>query len=332
MSKIARTIPTFLVFGLLGALLRISMGVEVPAADKNAGGQEQHTTARFHVVGYLPDYRAANIDPDVGKYLTDLVYFSAVPDPSGGVNFDSVKPESIQMLRKMKQRHHIAILVCIGGWERSAGFPQLAASSKARQRFVAAATRFCIDNDFDGIDIDWEHPADETQQRDYAALLAALKQGFEPHHLQLTMAVAGWQDLPAGAFQSVDRIHLMAYDSEGRHSTYEFAQADVQRLAQRGAPLDKICLGIPFYGRGVKDRSQELSYAQIVNKFRPATEVDEVDGIYFNGVKTVETKTRFALTSKIAGVMAWEIGQDTRDDSSLLRAIRKVADDLRADK
>jgi hypothetical protein len=123
MAHIARTVPLFLVLWLCVALVHKSQNVAVLADDKNAGGQEQRNKRGFHVVGYLPDYRAANVDPDVGKYLTDLIYFSASPDPSGDVNFESLKPENIQMLRKMKQRHHVALLVCIGGWERSARTP-----------------------------------------------------------------------------------------------------------------------------------------------------------------------------------------------------------------
>ena len=68
-----------------------------------------------------------------------------------------------------------------------------------------------------------------------------------------------------------------------------------------------------------------MTYAQIVREFKPQPEVDEVDGIYFNGINSVERKTKFALSSKLAGVMAWEIGQDTSDESSLLRAVNRVA-------
>jgi GH18 family chitinase len=117
----------------------------------------------------------------------------------------------------------------------------------------------------------------------------------------------------------------MAYDAEGRHSTYEFAESDVGRLVNQGVPAAKICLGIPLYGRGVNDRSRELGYSQIMARFKPGAEVDEMDGLYFNGISTVERKTRLALSTKLAGVMAWEIGQDADGDSSLLRAIHRVA-------
>ena len=53
-------------------------------------------------------------------------------------------------------------------------------------------------------------------------------------------------------------------------------------------------------------------------------DVDEVDGIYFNGIKTIERKTQFAIKKGLGGVMIWEIGQDASGDSSLLKAIQSA--------
>jgi chitinase len=288
----------------------------------NAGAKS--TTPKFHVVGYLPEYRIADIDVEVGQYLSDLVCFSARAGPEGDLNLKGIKPEHIQKLTAIKERHPVALLLCVGGWNRSGGFPELAASPAAREKFTAALVEFCRANQFDGVDLDWEHPASETEYRDYATLLAETRKAFEPRHLQLTIAVAGWQVLPAEAIQAADRIHLMAYDAEGKHSTCEFAEADVGRLIKHGVPPGKICLGLPFYGRDVKDRSRELTYSQIVKKFEPDADVDEVDGVYFNGATTIERKTKFALAAKLGGVMAWEIGQDATGERSLLRAIKRA--------
>jgi hypothetical protein len=213
----------------------------------------------------------------------------------------------------------------VGGWERSKGFPKLAAAPAAREKFVATVTNFCLENRFAGVDIDWEHPASDAEYRDFATLLAAIRKGFEVHHLQLTIAVAGWQTLPAEAIAAVDRVHLMAYDAPGRHSTYEFAEADVARLVKSGVPPAKICLGVPFYGRSIHDQAKTLPWSEIVSRFKPASGVDEVEGLYFNGIATIERKTNFAMQQKLAGVMVWEIGQDASGDESLLRAISRTA-------
>jgi hypothetical protein len=278
----------------------------------------------FRVVGYLPDYRMKTLDPSVGLFLTDLVYFSAEAEPSGELNLRRLRAKDVQRLQQIKAKYGVRLLLCVGGWGRSRGFPQLAGSPQARQRFVTAVTRFCLENRFDGIDLDWEHPANATERQNHAALLTALKKGLAPHKLRLTVAVAGWQVLSADAVKAVDDIHLMAYDGRGRHSTYEFAQAEVARLEKQGVPAARICLGVPFYGRGVKEKARVLTYAELVRKYRPAADVDEVDGIYFNGLKTVERKTKYALARKLGGVMVWELGQDAGGEASLLRAIHRI--------
>jgi GH18 family chitinase len=50
-----------------------------------------------------------------------------------------------------------------------------------------------------------------------------------------------------------------------------------------------------------------------------------VDGIYFNGIDTVQKKVCYVRQNGFGGVMIWELGQDTADDSSLLRAASQAA-------
>jgi chitinase len=307
------------------ALILLLLTRSLSAGEGRSHETEPVTQARFRVVGYIPEYRMSSLDPAVAKEVTDLVYFSAQPVSSGELDTKRLRPEHIQALRKMKDEHGIALFLCVGGWGRSAGFAPLAASPPARERFVAEVTRFCQENHFDGIDLDWEHPANESQARDYGALLAAIKGSFAPKKLELTVAAAGWQALSAQAIEAVDRVNLMSYDANGRHSTFEFAKADVARMVKNGVPPSKICLGVPFYGRGVEDRSKSLGYREIVRKYNPGASVDEVDRIYFNGIETIERKTRYALESGLGGIMIWELGHDTRDEHSLLRAIHRIA-------
>jgi GH18 family chitinase len=116
----------------------------------------------------------------------------------------------------------------------------------------------------------------------------------------------------------------MAYDHEGRHSTFENARADVDALVGQGVPRSKICLGVPFYGREIAKPDAAMAYADIVRQYRPGPEVDEAGGIYFNGAGTIQRKARYAMENHLGGLMIWELGQDTNDDTSLLRAIHEI--------
>jgi chitinase len=306
----------------------IVMLAGIPAAEPDVAwsddvveGGRNPPKVGFHVAGYVPEYRIANLDPGVGAILTDLICFSAEPSPSGELVRDRLKPDDIKKLRAVKDEHGVALSLCVGGWGRSNNFAAVAAQKTSRERFAEAATGFCLDNHFDGIDIDWEHPATQSEQRNYGKLLAALKQRFSARRLTLTIAVAGWQPLSAETIAAVDRIHLMAYDGPGRHSTFDFAVADVARLERAGVPRSKICLGLPFYGRDLKNPDRSLTYSEILAKYHPNPETDEVDGMYFNGVRTVERKVRYAMSTGLAGVMIWELGQDAPGQQSLLRVV-----------
>jgi GH18 family chitinase len=315
-----------LVIGALAAVLAGAVLVARPAVVHRPAAESLHQREAplIPVIAYLPDYRLAAIDPSVCSSLTDLIFFSIEPKPTGALDLAHLRPEAVTQLREWKQRYHLRLLVSLGGWTRSKGFGPMATDDKARGRFVQELTRLCRDNPFDGADFDWEHPANAAEEDAYAMLLTETKQAFQPHGLLLTVTLAAWQKLRKDGYEAVDRVHLMAYDHDGRHSTFEDSRADVDRLASQGVPRNKICLGVPFYGRNVTKPDQTMTYAEIINRYHPAPEVDEVDGMYFNGIQTIQQKTRYVRESHLGGLMIWELGQDTTDDTSLLRAIHQV--------
>jgi GH18 family chitinase len=284
----------------------------------------QETAAGFRLVGYLPDYRAADFDPAAARGLTDLIVFSAQPDKDGGLNRDRLKRVPWARLREFKTRERVRLLLCVGGWGRSTHFPAVAASDETRRAFVQVAVRACLDERLDGIDLDWEHPRNGQEEAGYAALLAACREGFRPHGLVLSVTLAAWQKLPREAFGSVDAVQIMSYDHKGRHATFEAAQADVKALLAQGAPAGKLVLGLPFYGRPIAGGRDALTYRQILARYRPAPDADEVEGVFWNGPATIRRKTQFALESGLGGVMVWELGQDAAGKESLLEAIHEA--------
>jgi GH18 family chitinase len=290
-------------------------------AGRNAGRSREFG---FQVIGYLPDYRLKSFDPAAAAGVTDLIFFSIECKPSGELDRRRLSDDALRRLREVKDRHGVRLIIAVGGWNRSKGFAPMATDAAARARFVNELAQLCRDERIDGVDFDWEHPKNAAEEEAYAALLKAMTQALAPSGSLVSVTVAAWQNLPPAAFEVADRVHLMAYDHDGQHSTLERAKADVEMLVRKGAPKRKICLGVPFYGRGIRDRARTQTYSEIMRQHKPAPSVDEVDGFYFNGIETIQAKTRFAKDSGLGGVMIWELGQDTNDDTSLLQAIRSV--------
>ncbi len=295
------------------------------ADDKTPQGLGSGATqpaSAFRVVGYLPDYRLDTFDELAARCVTDLVVFSAEPEASGRLDTKRLAPNQLRRLKQIKQRTRVGLILCIGGWDRSKEFAAMSASAESRKRFVQEVTRFCLDHRFDGTDFDWEHPANESEQQNYARLLIETKTAFQDHGLAVSVTIAAWQQLTPAAFQAVDAVHVMAYDQEGRHSTFDGAQRDIQSLLDRKVSANKLLLGVPFYVRGITARDRTLTYAEIVQKYSPASEIDEIDGVSFNGPRTIERKVDFAKSSRLGGVMIWELGQDAPGDRSLLNVIQ----------
>jgi chitinase len=274
----------------------------------------------FRIVGYLPDYR--EFDPRVASHLTDLIVFSAEPTATGTLDLKRLKSTLGAKIRAFKTRERVRLILCVGGWERSTHFAAVTASDVLRQAFVKVIVKTCLDERFDGIDLDWEHPKNDAEQTGYTKLLEELQQAFSPHGLVLSVTIAAWQKLPVKAFDAVDWVQVMAYDHPGRHATMDAAKSDIKTLIDGGAPARKLTLGLPLYGRDVIKNERVMTYREIVAKHRPGPAIDEIDNLYFNGPDTIARKTEFAMEAGLAGVMVWELGQDASGDQSLVKRIR----------
>ncbi len=278
--------------------------------------------AKFVVVGYLPDYRITGVAPERIAPVTDLVYFGLEPPADGRLPPSPVAPTTLQRLREIKRVANCRLLLCVGGWNRSGGFPTLTMSDAARRRFIAGLLEFCQKNDFDGVDYDWEHPRGADQLNAYVRLLAETKAAFRDSQLLVTVAQAGWQNLGKAAYSAVDRVHLMSYDHEFPHATFAKSRADVDRLVGWQCPPARIALGLPFYGRN--NANEARTYSELASQKTIDPKLDRIDGFAFNGKATITRKVQFAATRELAGIMIWELGQDaSTNDESLLMTIHR---------
>jgi chitinase len=182
-------------------------------------------------------------------------------------------------ITRLKQKHsHLKFLISVGGWTDSGPFYEMAAADESRQTFAQSCADFLKTYpQFDGIDIDWEHPVSGGLQpgsprdaRNYVTLLATLRKAIGPAKLLTVAASASPRGIDPIEYADMagilDWVSVMTYDfhTGGTRTGFNSALYNhddpsnprlnlhdaVQAIAAKGIPRSKLVAGVPFYGRG----------------------------------------------------------------------------------
>ncbi|XP_008184295.1 probable chitinase 10 isoform X2 [Acyrthosiphon pisum] len=229
---------------------------------------------------YLP----SDIDPSL---CTHIIYGFAVLDNDEltirahdtWADFDNFFYRKVTALKKFG----VKVLLAIGGWNDSAGskYSELVNNPLARSKFVEHVVGYLKQNDFDGLDFDWEYPkcwqvdckrGPKSDKEGFSRLLLDLREAFDKEGFLLSAAVspnkvvidAGY-DVPLLS-ATLDWISVMAYDYHGQwdkktgHVAPMYSHPDdfdmtynanftLYYWVNQGADPRKLIMGMPTYGQ-----------------------------------------------------------------------------------
>ena len=219
------------------------------------------------------------------RKLTRINYAFALIQSGRIVTESPVDAPNLTTLVALKRENpSLKVLISVGGWLGSGNFSDMALTRESRARFVDSVIAFIEQYQLDGLDIDWEYPAQSgagnrfrpEDKRNYTLLMMDMRQRFRSEQrklgrpLLLSVAAGASQDFldhteMSRVAHSVDTVNLMAYDYyepdsdkiTGNHAPLYADPADPERASadasireyvDAGVPARKIVLGVPFYG------------------------------------------------------------------------------------
>jgi chitinase len=177
----------------------------------------------------------------------------------------------------LRNKGPLKALLSVGGWG-AGGFSPAVATAESRAIFVASLMDIVDDYGFDGVDMDWEYPCDnsagiEASPEDkphFTALMTLLREKLGGERL-LTMAAGASascvRDLEIQKLaELLDFLNVMTYDMlnwsiSGHHTSLYPSDISrsrcgsemVQLYREAGMPAEKIMYGAAFYARVYRD-------------------------------------------------------------------------------
>ena len=323
------------------------------------------------VLAYYTEYSDAL--PDV-SLLTHINYaHGRFHNPStGDGGIDVTSPEKLKKIVALKsQNPNLKVMLMIGGWgEKADGFSMMARSATKRTAFCQSVKQIIETYKLDGVDIDWEYPtypaegngADPSDTQNFNLVLKELRQTIGSSKIisYASSANAKYVDWKT-AIQYIDYVNVMTYDMGSapdghnsplyRSNKFDHRSCDesIGLHKSAGIPLDRLVLGIPFYGKSEKNPSTQIfeysvKYREIpdilekgmykgkkmsvtvTRKWEPTSKVPYlVDSngknvLSYDDPESVDLKGKYVLSKGLLGAMFWEYRHDT-DKQTLLKAL-----------
>ena len=236
---------------------------------------------------------------------------------------DHVIPQNSQnipdSLTKYAHRNGVRVLLSIGGgWGRGASAMNWIASDSTRmQTYVDATLAFAKRHGYDGIEVDWEPPANLDDNSRLIRLYRRQLSHWTPRgELVLAVVNRSYEMYDLAFVDSVDQYNIMLYDMISNNDNvvgfnaplyppsqaypslwrwqgnyqgilnglYDSTWSGPRRWIALGMPASKIGVGIPFYGYTFPDRTlpdqPRSSSSPVFTKYETVMKALNSGGVY----------------------------------------------------
>ena len=135
-----------------------------PAPEFQAEGVKPTDTAKVFV-GYLYGHPRTS----TSGYTLISATRSSSADEEGNVRKDRNVPS--RDLTAEAHQAGVKVLLSLGGWGWDKQFAAIVSKPEAEDRYVKSVMAIVTDNDYDGIDLDWEYPDNEKEVAGFERLV-----------------------------------------------------------------------------------------------------------------------------------------------------------------
>ena len=207
-----------------------------------------------------------------------------------------------------------------GEWKK------MMADATARTRFASEVKKIIEQYDFDGVDFDFEWPANASEYNNYSATVIQMRSTLGKYvYFTASLHPVSFKISPE-AIDALDFISYQCYGPAVMRFPYEQFVKDGEAAVAYGIPKNKLVMGVPFYG---STGSLIAAYCDFVNDGLATTNEDTYtykgNTYTFNSIETIRKKARYVCEEDYAGIMSWDLATDIdiTNNKSLLKVIKE---------
>ena len=373
---------------LLFSVILLTSCSEKPKTDEiSETGRIENAKIIAYVHGWQDNWGVNN---EKANQITHINYAFANIKDGKVIEGNDSDGEVFEKLNQLKQvNKDLKILISVGGWGWSKNFSDAVLTENSRQVFANSAIDFMLRHKIDGVDLDWEYPGQigdnnvfrPEDKENFTAILKLLREKLDlistgNSHYLLTIATGANQNYldhtnMKEVHKYLDFINIMTYDyytggsnNTGHHANLFKSEFDnlkgrnsakaVEEHVNAGIPIEKLVLGVPFYGRWWNGTTPEnnglyqmasgktggYSYKNIVDSIVSKNFISywdesakapyiwrEKDSLFltYESPKSMQYKIDYVKEKNMGGIMFWQFNGDNGD------LLKTISDNLKND-